>query len=234
METRDSSRGRPVFSARTVGAESPGEPHRTVHCGLLDTSIPLADCEACTGYVSTDFDAFGGPRVRCRAEDLGEPLQRDAEADAVRVTAIMRRKTTCIAPEADLETAAALLVEGEHEGLVVVDAEHRPIGLISPTELVRDRALARSEGVEDSGGAWTDDPTLRVIVPEAVHVRDVMAPFTFNVREHTSVARAAALMAEEGLHRLPVLDVDGRLVGVVTALDVMRWIGERARLITAR
>jgi hypothetical protein len=39
-----------------------------------------------------------------------------------------------------------------------------------------------------------------------------------------SVAQAAALMVAEGVHALPVITADGAPAGVLSALDVMRWL----------
>lgn len=44
----------------------------------------------------------------------------------------------------------------------------------------------------------------------------------------TPVIRAAALMALENSDRLPVEDEDGAIVGVITALDIVRWMARHA------
>jgi len=59
-------------------------------------------------------------------------------------------------------------------------------------------------------------------------VEDVMTPFAFSLPSDAPVSRAAALMAYEGIHRLAVVSHDGTLVGVVTSLDIMRWLAQRA------
>ena len=43
-----------------------------------------------------------------------------------------------------------------------------------------------------------------------------------------AVALAAALMAYEGVHRIVVVDRGGYVVGLVSSLDVARWLGTRA------
>jgi CBS domain-containing protein len=35
-------------------------------------------------------------------------------------------------------------------------------------------------------------------------------------------------MAFEGVHRLPVVSDGGEVVGILSALDVLRWFGRRA------
>jgi CBS-domain-containing membrane protein len=47
------------------------------------------------------------------------------------------------------------------------------------------------------------------------------------LRADSSVAAAAAAMAREGVHRLPVVCMQGRPVGVISALDILRWFAEQ-------
>ncbi len=49
----------------------------------------------------------------------------------------------------------------------------------------------------------------------------------FSLPEHASLAQAAALMALEGVHRIPVVAADGKVVGIVSSLDLMRWMARR-------
>jgi CBS domain-containing protein len=43
------------------------------------------------------------------------------------------------------------------------------------------------------------------------------------------VARAAAIMVTQGIHRVLVVSDDGKLSGIVTGSDIMRWVAQRAR-----
>jgi len=56
---------------------------------------------------------------------------------------------------------------------------------------------------------------------------DVMSPSPLTLSERASISEAAALMAFEGVHRVPVLSVAGRVIGVVTPLDVLRWMAQQ-------
>ena len=41
-------------------------------------------------------------------------------------------------------------------------------------------------------------------------------------------------MAYEGVHRLPVIDDARRVVGLVSSLDVLHWLGQRAGYLMRR
>ena len=89
MASNDPSKGRPVFAARTVGAATPGEPHRTVHCATSrrgsrsrDSSGNLATHDALTGlynraYLDTECERLD----RGRAHPIGVLV---ADADGLK------------------------------------------------------------------------------------------------------------------------------------------------------
>jgi CBS-domain-containing membrane protein len=56
---------------------------------------------------------------------------------------------------------------------------------------------------------------------------DAMPSHGFALSEEASVSAAAATMAREGLHRVRVVGSLGELVGIVSALDIMRWLAEQ-------
>jgi CBS domain-containing protein len=85
-------------------------------------------------------------------------------------------------------------------GAPVVDDEGVPVGFVSKTDLVR-----------------------HGVTPER-HVSDIMTPMSLTVHEDQSVSKASALMAYEGIHRLPVVDGSGRVVGLLSSLDVLHWL----------
>ncbi|MBA3455662.1 MAG: CBS domain-containing protein, partial [Deltaproteobacteria bacterium] len=54
--------------------------------------------------------------------------------------------------------------------------------------------------------------------------RELMVPIAITLGEKASVAQAASLMALEGVHHLPIVDPTGKLVGILSTMDVVRWL----------
>jgi CBS domain-containing protein len=54
-----------------------------------------------------------------------------------------------------------------------------------------------------------------------MRVRDAMASPARTIRPGASLKEAAAIFAEHGIGGLPVVDIEGRLVGVVTEADIL-------------
>ena len=62
---------------------------------------------------------------------------------------------------------------------------------------------------------------------ERLEVEDAMSTNLVVARQHTTVAEVARLMATHNLDRLPIVGGDGRLIGVASAMDLVRWLAQR-------
>jgi CBS domain-containing protein len=146
------------------------------------------------------------------------------------VGTIMTRTTYCVKEDVTIEAATALLLEHAMSGMPVVDDEGRPIGLISKTDLLR-HFHESGDGIEAVDANRVARTMGTGFHPTAVHgtpVREVMMPVVFAVDESASIACAAALMAGENVHRLPVLADDGTIAGILSTLDIVRWVAAGA------
>jgi CBS-domain-containing membrane protein len=59
-------------------------------------------------------------------------------------------------------------------------------------------------------------------------VSSIMSPAPLSVRRGTPLTEAVDLFADEQVGALPVLDEEDRVVGIVSYVDVMRWLRDRA------
>lgn len=159
----------------------------------------------------------------------GRALSR---ADRTPVSQVMTRKVICAREEEDLGTLSRRFLELGISGAPVVDRAGRPVGVVSKTDLVRHafERTTRSGHKVASQGPKNDSSPLEAKAEEptkAIRVRDIMTPLAYTLRPDVSIARAAALMAFEGIHRLPIIsEPGGDLVGILSAVDILRWMGE--------
>jgi CBS domain-containing protein len=80
-------------------------------------------------------------------------------------------------------------------------------------------------------GILTDrDITIRVVAegndPHQSLVKDVMSARLLTVRESASVGDGIRIMRGRGIRRLPVIDQQGKLVGIVTLDDLIDLLAE--------
>lgn len=115
-----------------------------------------------------------------------------------KVKDVMSQDVKVISPEATIKEAAQKMRDGDF-GMLPVGEDDRMIGAISDRDIAI-RAVA--EG---------NDPTTKV--------RDTMSGGIVWVFEDDSVDEAARIMSENQIRRLPVVNRDKRLVGIVSLGD---------------
>ncbi|HEY1585338.1 MAG TPA: CBS domain-containing protein, partial [Polyangia bacterium] len=119
--------------------------------------------------------------------------------DRTPVRDIMTADVWCARDDLPLVKLRDLLAERRFSGVPVVDGAGRCVGVVSIADLTRSNA----------GDA---------------RVRDVMARLTFVLPDDASVSQAAALMALEHVHRIPIITDDGRVAGIVSSIDILAWL----------
>ena len=140
---------------------------------------------------------------------------------------IMDSVPASVRPDTPVEEVVAVLRQHELPGVPVVDDDGRLVGIVTERDLV----LPDDEGdlhiphyVNLFGGTVFLEPLgrfeKRLRKAFASNAADMMSSDPDTVAPDTSVRDAARLIHESGHNRLPVVD-DGRLVGVVTRLDVL-------------
>ena len=129
--------------------------------------------------------------------------------------------------ETPVAEVIALLREHELPGVPVVDGEGKCVGIVTEADLV----LPDDQGdlhlphyINLFGGTVFLEPLSRfegrLRKAFASTAADMMTRDPDTVGPDTSVREAARLIHDTGHNRLPVVE-DGRLVGVVTRLDVL-------------
>jgi CBS domain-containing protein len=130
-------------------------------------------------------------------------------ADIVPLTEIMSRNITCARRDLDAERVAELMVHNRIGCVPVVEEPGRPVGMITKLDLV-EQLVANAR----------EEPTTAVPRTAA----ELMMPLAIALGERATIAHAAALMANEEIHHVPVVDGEGRLIGVVSTMDIVRWL----------
>jgi len=140
---------------------------------------------------------------------------------------IMDTDPVTVAPETSVEDVVAAMREHELPGLPVVDSEGTVWGIVTEADLVlpdEDGDLHIPHYINLFGGTVFLEPLSRfgdrLRKAFAANAADMMTRDVDTVGPDTSIREAARLIHESGHNRLPVVQ-DGKLVGVVTRLDVL-------------
>ena len=144
-----------------------------------------------------------------------------------RISEIMDSSPVTVAPGASVEDVVATMRKHELPGLPVVDANGQLVGIVTEADLV----LPDDQGdlhiphyINLFGGTVFLESLHRfegrLRKAFAATAEDMMTRHPDTVGPDTSVREAARLIHESGHNRLPVVE-EGRLVGVVTRIDVL-------------
>lgn len=228
---------------RTVSGQGPAAVDLTVFCPLRGETVSLEECSTCEDCDGLVVDRSGDHAfLTCHCmplheEELAPSPERGScsLAGQTPISELMTHDVICVREDLSVAELTALFIEKNISGAPVVDAEGKPIGVVSKTDLLREHL---PEEDEDENEAGDDEPLtlhragydvelgpgFRLARIQRSTVAEIMMPIAFTLPESAPVSRAAALMALEGVHRVPVVSEDGKVVGIVSALDVLRWV----------
>ncbi|MFD8167467.1 CBS domain-containing protein [Streptomyces cellulosae] len=139
---------------------------------------------------------------------------------ATEVGAVMTRDVVTAAYGTPLGDVVRVLGERRVGGLPVTDEDGRVIGVISTPDLARSRPRRTPEGA--SGPGWAGLMSRMPGLGRARTAGDVMTAPAVTVGARATVTEASWLMTGHGVARLPVVDDEERLVGIVTRGDLLR------------
>jgi signal transduction histidine kinase/predicted transcriptional regulator len=132
----------------------------------------------------------------------------------------MERDLVTVARDVALDALQKLLLERNLGGAPVVDASGRAVGFVAAADVIR----VLREAPPDVDGEGDGDGSARPEVKRPSLVGDVMRAPPPSVRESASVSEAIAAIARHRVHRVLAVASDERVVGVLAAADVLRWI----------
>jgi len=149
---------------------------------------------------------------------------RSIDALAQPVQDVMRREVVAVHPDAPLSNILSLLLQKGYRSLPVVDENDRLLGILTDGDLLlRGGLLARldlqAELSRDDWQRQLDDLRRR---PETA--ADLMTSPVFSLPVSASLQEAMTAMVQNNLKRLPVVESNGRLVGWISRVDILRTL----------
>jgi CBS domain-containing protein len=131
---------------------------------------------------------------------------------------IMTTDPLTVAPDTPLKEAARLMVAERISGLPVVEGGAL-VGIVTEGDFLRQEAGRQSPTRYSLLDALFGDSTAGE--PGAETVSEVMTDKVISITPDASLGEAARTMANKSVNRLPVVDGDGRLVGIISRADVV-------------
>lgn len=127
----------------------------------------------------------------------------------MKVSEIMSPRPVCSTPETQLREVARLMLERDCGEIPVVESHEklRPIGVVTDRDIVC-RALAAGKN------------------PLELRAEDVMTKTVITVTPDTTIDETCDIMEENQIRRVPVVDGNGEICGIVAQADIARHTPE--------
>jgi CBS-domain-containing membrane protein len=143
----------------------------------------------------------------------------------VPVRDVMTRDVVAIRKDDGIDEAARLLSEHKVSGVPVVDEGNHVLGIVSEADILSLAGLKRGHTFRDVVRHVLGEP-----LPErrtGDTVGDIMSLPAITVRPDTDIHEVARILDERRIKRLPVVDAENRLIGIISRADIVRVIGRK-------
>lgn len=136
------------------------------------------------------------------------------------VSDVMTKNVVAVRETARYKDIVAVMRRRRVSAFPVVDSAGRVVGVVSEADLLLKEAVAASASAA-SGPWWAGRRRRERAKAAGVSAGELMSKPAVTIAKDATVAQAARAMYEHRVKRLPVVDDSGRLVGIVSRVDVL-------------
>ncbi|MCM8784135.1 MAG: CBS domain-containing protein [Candidatus Omnitrophica bacterium] len=141
----------------------------------------------------------------------------------MKVKEVMSKEVKSLSPEMSIREALNLLLQMGISGLPVIDAEEKLVGMFTEKEVLK--VVLPSYWERVGKFVYDDNPkVIRKKIEELKNhkVAEVMRREVISVNEDTALCEVARIMLTEKVRRIPVLDKDKKVVGIIAREDIVK------------
>jgi len=140
------------------------------------------------------------------------------------VSEVMTHKVVTLTDKMPVAEAWERMLKHLIKGLPVLNSQNEVVGMLTDEDLLERAGLEQNLSVAERLDEHTLQAEFTALKQSPLKVADVMTKPVITVRDNESLGIAAARMAEHSVKRLPVLDEKGKLIGVLSRVDVLRQV----------
>lgn len=138
---------------------------------------------------------------------------------------IMTKKVVAIDKDSTVGDLAKLLIKNKISGVPVVDEKNIIVGMITEADIILKESslplpLSFSFSFMDKYETYMKDTKEYL----KTKVEDIMTGEVKTVREDTPLARVVNIMINNKINRVPVVDKNNKLVGIITRANIIESI----------
>lgn len=140
------------------------------------------------------------------------------------VSEVMTREVVALSLDMPVSAAWEAMLKNRVKVLPVVDSGQQVAGILTDQDLLERAGVQHRLAIANRLDPGMVHDELRRLAESNLLVKDVMSRPVTTARESEPLGAAAARMIQGGLKRLPVVNENGRLVGMLSRLDILRQV----------
>lgn len=146
------------------------------------------------------------------------------------VSDVMTRDVITVKKDMNIKDVARLLSEKRISGVPVVDDLNRVIGIVTEADIIFQTGQKRSRGLREFLRELIGEPHPKDIKEPLsdLRVEDIMSTPVITATSDMDIRDVAAIFAEKRIKRIPVIDPDGKLIGIISRQDIVRAVSHES------
>jgi CBS domain-containing protein len=145
---------------------------------------------------------------------------------------IMTSGVVAVTPETSIGQLSKVLLENKVSGVPVVDGEGKLIGIVSEADIIKDNINVQFPFYFDPlmvSGYVVDFEKYNEDIKDYLNskVETIMNHRVKTVNPSTSISEIADIMVSNKVNRIPVIDENKKVVGIITRADIIKSMIEK-------
>jgi CBS domain-containing protein len=140
----------------------------------------------------------------------------------VKASDIMSKPVLTVQTDTPLKEVAAFMAEHRISGLPVLDGEGKIAGVISEKDFISRLGSSDNGHVMDIIARCLQGGSCLAAPVRVLYARDIMTAPAVTISESSTMFEIMELFCKKMINRVPVLDREGRMAGIVSRADIMR------------
>ncbi len=141
---------------------------------------------------------------------------------SIRAADIMTREVLSVKRDTPLQEVAETMARGGIAGVPVVEEDGSVVGVISEKDLLRRMGAGEANNFMAVVAECLKGEGCVAVSIRAKVAKDIMTSPAITVKEDTTVIEIADTFTKKGINRVPVVDSEGHLIGIVSRADIVR------------
>ena len=141
---------------------------------------------------------------------------------SVKARHIMCQTVIKVMPDSPLLDVAVIMAENNITGLPVVENQFNVVGIISEKDFLREMGMDGNHSFMSLVSQCLKNSGCMAVSLKNRKAQDIMSSPVVTVTEDTSVADIVNVFEKKRINRVPVVDKDSKLCGIVTRSDIVQ------------